>query len=79
MKKTITSGSIKADEIIAVGISIKKEELADMKAAARVDLNGPAVLAMARYGLERAKFEHTRDIVNKINRKAIAPRKAVAK
>lgn len=69
---------VKSD-VVSVGISIKKSELEEMKAAARVDLNGPAVLAMARYGLERAKFEHTLDIVNKINRKAIAPRKAVAK
>ena len=54
-ERDMDNEEIKADEIIAVGITIKKTELVEMKAAARVDLNGPAVLAMARLGLEAYK------------------------
>lgn len=42
---------------INVGIYIPKKELEEMRAAARVDLSGPAVLAMARKGLEAEKSE----------------------
>lgn len=42
---------------VNVGICIPKKELEEMRAAARVDLSGPAVLAMARKGLEAEKAE----------------------
>ena len=42
-------------DTIAVGITIKKPELEEMKEFSHVDANGPAVLAMARAGLEAAK------------------------
>lgn len=42
---------------VNVGICIPKKELDEMRAAARVDLSGPAVLAMARKGLEAEKAE----------------------
>ena len=40
---------------INVGIMIEESELNEMLAASRVDLNGPAVLSMARTGLAAAK------------------------
>lgn len=36
---------------INVGVTIDKSELDEMRAASRVDLNGPAILSMARKGL----------------------------
>lgn len=42
-------------ERIQVGITLPKKELDDMRRASHVDLNGPAVLAMARKGLEAEK------------------------
>lgn len=42
---------------VNVGIHIPKKELEEMRAAARVDLSGPAVLAMARRGLEAERRE----------------------
>lgn len=40
------------DRRVNVGISIPSSELDVMREAARVDANGPAVLAMARLGIE---------------------------
>ena len=45
---------------VNVGIYIPKKELKEMRTAARVDLNGPAVLAMARKGLEAEKAERSK-------------------
>lgn len=45
---------------INVGIYIPKKELEEMRAAARIDLSGPAVLAMARRGLEAEKKERAK-------------------
>lgn len=42
---------------INVGIMIDKSELGEMLAASRIDLNGPAVLSMARKGLAAEKAE----------------------
>ena len=52
-----------AEEKINVGINIPPEELALMKRVTCVDLNGPAVLALARKGLaaELAKEQETRN------------------
>ena len=40
---------------INVGIYVPKKELDEMKELTKVDLNGPAVLAMARKGVEAEK------------------------
>lgn len=50
----------KKQKKINVGIYIPKKELEEMRAAARVDLSGPAVLAMARKGLEADKTERVK-------------------
>jgi nitrogen fixation protein len=43
------------NEKVNVGITIPKKELEEMRSFARVDLNGPAVLSLARKGLEVQK------------------------
>ena len=40
---------------VNVGICMLKKELEEMKEASKVDSSGPAVLAMARKGLESEK------------------------
>lgn len=48
---------MKTPKKVNVGINLPKKELDEMMAAARIDLRGPAVLAMARKGLEVNKAE----------------------
>lgn len=49
-------------EKINVGIYIDEDELLEMKDLSKVDSNGPAVLAMARKGVEsERKFQKLRD------------------
>ena len=40
---------------INVGVYVPKKELEEMRDLSKVDLNGPAVLAMARKGVEAEK------------------------
>lgn len=54
---TVKLMNAKNQKKVNVGICILKKELDEMRAAARVDLSGPAVLAMARKGLEAEKAE----------------------
>lgn len=58
---SIPNTTVTAEEKINVGVNIPPEELAEMKRVTCVDLNGPAVLALARKGLaaELAKEQET--------------------
>lgn len=45
----------KTENKVNVGIYIKESELEEMKDLSKVDSNGPAILAMARKGVDAEK------------------------